>query len=161
MTIEQYRIPKTVWTEADFDQMSWHDVHVHAVAFRPDILELWLDIDYIFSWVAPQQTETYYSFWVAPATLIFENVYDLEFTIGSRVGEMSLQGIGRTGPSAPRFPVTKQHEWHWLLEFNEGQMTFSSVGFTQFTRRLPTLVQTQRLGFEQRGGISFERAEAS
>jgi hypothetical protein len=53
MAIQQYTIQKPVWTEADFEQMGWHDVHIHAVAFRPEIFELWLDIDYIFGWVDP------------------------------------------------------------------------------------------------------------
>jgi hypothetical protein len=79
-------IEKPVWTEADFEQMGWHDVHVHAVAFRPQIFELWLDMDYIFRWVDPHDGETHYSFWVAPATLVFENVYDLKFDIESHDG---------------------------------------------------------------------------
>jgi hypothetical protein len=94
MAIQQHSLEKAVWAEADFEQMGWHDVHVHAFAFRPEIFELWLDIDYIFSWVDPHGGETHYSFWVAPATLAFENVYDLKFDIESHDGVLSLQGIG-------------------------------------------------------------------
>ena len=28
-------LAKTVWTQADFDQMSWHDNEVHAIAIEP------------------------------------------------------------------------------------------------------------------------------
>jgi hypothetical protein len=28
-------VAKTVWTEADFDAMDWHDNAVHAVALEP------------------------------------------------------------------------------------------------------------------------------
>jgi hypothetical protein len=28
-------VAKTVWTDADFDTMSWHDNAVHAVALEP------------------------------------------------------------------------------------------------------------------------------
>jgi len=157
MTAQQHKIEKPVWTEADFEQMGWHDVHVHAVAFRPELFELWFDIDYILSWVDPQGGETHYSFWVAPATLVFENVYDLKFDIESHDGDMSLQGIERSDASTPRNAVTKQTEWRWLLDFNEGQMTLRSVGYSQFTRRPPVLVRAQQLTLEQRGGVSFDR----
>ena len=157
MTTQQHKIEKPVWTEADFEQMGWHDVHVHAVAFRPETFELWLDIDYIFSWVDPQGSETHYSFWVAPATLVFENVYNLKFDIESPDGDMSLQGIERSAASTPRNAVTKHTEWRWQLDFNEGQMTLRSVGYSQFTRRPPVLVRAQQLTLEQRGGVSFDR----
>src|SRR4051794_40935091 len=153
MTIQQHSIEKPVWTEADFEQMGWHDVHVHAVAFRPDVSELWLDIDYIFSWVEPHGDETHYSFWIAPATLVFENVYDLQFDFESQDGDLTLQGIERSDASAPRNAVTKQAEWRWLLDFNNGQANLRSIGFSQFTRRPPILVRAQHLTLEQRGGI--------
>jgi hypothetical protein len=157
MSTEQYTLEKPVWTEADFEQMGWHDIPVHAVAFRPELFELWFDIDYIFNWVSPKGAENYYSFWIAPATLVFENFYELEFDIESQGGEMSLQGIERSDPRTPRNNSEKRTEWRWLLEFNEGQITFRSVGFSQFTRRPPLFVRSQRLTLEQRRGISFER----
>jgi hypothetical protein len=49
-------VAKTIWTDADFDAMSWHDNAVHAVAFEPqpsDPRRLLLDIDYIVEWVPP------------------------------------------------------------------------------------------------------------
>jgi hypothetical protein len=35
--------------------MGWHDVHIHAVAFRAELFEFWLNMDCIFSWVHPQR----------------------------------------------------------------------------------------------------------
>jgi len=157
MTTQPYTLEKPVWTEADFEQMGWHDVHIHAVAFRPEFFELWFDIDYILSWVDPHGDDKYYSFWLAPATLAFENIYDLRFDIESHDGDISFQGIERSDPRAPRNAVEKRTEWHWLLDLNEGQITFRSVGFSQFTRRPPIFVRSQRLTLEQRGGVSFIR----
>jgi hypothetical protein len=156
MSIPEYTIQKPVWSEADFEQMGWHDVHVHAAAFGFEILEWWLDIDYIFSWVDPSNGQSCYSFWIAPATLVFETVYDLKMEIESRNGELSLQSIARDQASA-RNALPNRTEWRWVLEFNEGTVTFRSVGFSQFTRRPPILTQAQRLMIEQRGGISFDR----
>ena len=157
MTTQPFTLEKPVWTEADFEQMGWHDVHIHAVAFRPEIFELWLDIDYIFSWVDPKGAETHYSFWVAPVTLVFTNVHTLRFDLESHDGDLSLQGIGRSEPCAARNAefLTKKTEWLWLLDCNEGEIAFRSVGFSQFTRRPPVLLQAQQLTLEERGGISF------
>jgi hypothetical protein len=50
-------VAKTVWTEADFDAMDWHDNAVHAVALEPALPDpgrLLLDLDYIVEWVAPR-----------------------------------------------------------------------------------------------------------
>ena len=163
MPFQDHKIQKPVWTEADFEQMGWHDVHVHAIAFHPEIFEFWLDIDYIFSWIDPQGNDKHYSFWLAPATLVFENVYDLKFEIESHDGDMELQGIERSEASAPRnaAAIPKQTEWRWLLGFNEGQIAFRSVGFSQFTRRPPVLVPVQQFTLEERGGISFDHESAT
>lgn len=157
MTIEPYTLEKPVWTEADFEQMGWHDVNIHAVAFRAEVFEFWLDVDYIFSWVHPQGEETHFRFWVAPATLVFTNVHSLRFDIESHDGDLSLQGIERSEPCSARNAecLDKKTEWLWLLDCNEGEITFRSVGFSQFTRRRPVLLQTQQLSPEERGGISF------
>jgi hypothetical protein len=157
MTTQPFTLEKPVWTEADFEQMGWHDVHIHAVAFRPEISELWLDIDYIFTWVDPRGAETHYSFWVAPATLVFTNVHSLRLDVESLDGDLSLQGIERSEPTAARNAeyLAKKTEWLWLLDCNEGEVAFHSVGFSQFTRRPPVLLQTRQLTLEERGGISF------
>jgi hypothetical protein len=157
MSHQVYTLEKPVWTEADFEQMGWHDVCLHAFALRPEIFELWLDIDYIFAWAAPKSEEKYYSFWVAPATLVFENVYGIKIDIESQGGEMSLQDIKRSDPRAPQNVAKNQTEWLWLLDFNQGEINFRSVGFSQFTRRSPFFGRSQRLTQEQRGGVSFGR----
>src|SRR5688500_14405121 len=126
MLIEPYTLEKPVWTEADFEQMGWHDARVHAIAFRPELFEFWLDVDYIYSWVHPKGDETYFRFWVAPVTLVFTNVYSLGFDIESFDGGLSLQGIERSEPQPPRHAdyISKQTEWLWRLDCNEGEVTF-------------------------------------
>jgi hypothetical protein len=157
MTLEPYILEKSVWTEADFEQMGWHDVHIHAIAFRAELFEFWLDVDYIFSCVHPQGDETNFRFWVAPATLVFTNVHSLRFDIDSHDGDLSFQCIERSEPNRPKNAdyIPKQTEWLWRLDCNEGEVTFRSVGYSQFTRRPPVLLQAQQFALEERGGISF------
>lgn len=159
MTGQSFTLEKPVWTDADFVQMNWHDVHIHGIAFRAELFEFWLDVDYIFSWVHPEGEETYFRFWVAPATLVFTNVHDLKFDIESYNGALELQGIKRSEPGRPKNAehISKQTEWLWLLDCIEGNVTFRSVGFSQFTRRSPVLQQALQLKLEERGGISFSR----
>jgi len=39
-----------VWTMADYDQMSWHDVQIHAIATDRDSFRLLFDLDYMLRW---------------------------------------------------------------------------------------------------------------
>src|SRR5947209_5626308 len=71
--VESGALDRVVWTQEDFDAMSWHDATVHGIGFDED--ELWaerllLDLDYIVSWVKPTPPDEHYSFLVAPATLV-------------------------------------------------------------------------------------------
>jgi hypothetical protein len=52
---EKYELEKWVWSEADFEEMVWHDARIHAIAFLPDSFEFVLDIDYILRWVQPAE----------------------------------------------------------------------------------------------------------
>ena len=64
-----------VWTDADFERMSWHDNHVHAIRFvegQNGEGELVLDIDYILEWQKADGAA--FLFRVQPATLVFHGV---------------------------------------------------------------------------------------
>ena len=73
---DKFDAEKWQWTEQDFERMVWHDCFLYAMAFPPNSFELLLDIDYIFKWVEPEEQDQPFKFWVAPVTLVFENVYD-------------------------------------------------------------------------------------
>src|SRR5687768_16247891 len=94
-----YEIEKWVWSQEDFDLMGWHDVTVHAFALLPERFEFLLDIDYILKWEEPEPPDRYYTFWVSPATLVFEGVQNIkvDLDIGS-IQDIDLQGIEREGP---------------------------------------------------------------
>lgn len=151
----EYELEKLVWSEADFEQMGWHDATIHAFAFAPESYELFLDIDYILQWINPTTTDGTYQFVIAPATLIFESVFDIIINIETQVGDCSLQGIER---SAERLtPNGKFTEWEWILDTNEGTISFSATGFKQYFRQRPVLGKSQMFTLAERGGINFSR----
>jgi hypothetical protein len=153
-----YKLEKAVWTEADFDQMGWHDVVIHGIAFDAAKYELLLDIDYIFAWVDPEPSSKYFSFWISPCTLVFRNVPDFKAGIDGGLG-LQLQGLTQANPRRPRNAdfITEKTEWTWTLELNQGNISFSAVGFTQFTRKTPKHWESQFFQIDERAGISFEK----
>ena len=98
---QPFEVKKSLWTEQDFDEMGWHDVHIHALAFDSENFELLLDIDFLFAWVDPAPGEKYYSFWISPCTLAFSNVHSLKaqieggFGFGLEISEVSRELAGR------------------------------------------------------------------
>jgi hypothetical protein len=155
---QEYEIEKWVWTESDFEIMGWHDSQIHALAFLPEDFEIIFDIDYIFQWVHPGLNETYFKFWIAPATLVFENVYDLEFDLESYNVELEIDNIRREDARRPHNAqyIGREIDWLWIIECQEGEIRFRSVGYKQFIRALPQLRKAQTLDLKTRG-FSFAR----
>jgi hypothetical protein len=83
--MSEEQLEKAVWTDADFVTMGWHDATVHAIAFHEDEqnAELLLDLDYIVRWIDPEPPAEHLTFLVAPATLVFENVWGLDGELGA------------------------------------------------------------------------------
>jgi hypothetical protein len=155
---EKYELEKWVWTEADFEQMGWHDARIHAIAFLPEGFELVLDIDYILRWVQPAENETRYKLWVAPATLVFENVHDLRIDLEPFAG-VEIQDIHREDPQEPKNAehIGRDTEWRWVIEAQEGEISLRAVGYKQYFRSEPALGSEQSLEAGVRGGFSFGR----
>jgi hypothetical protein len=152
--IKQYEIEKWVWDETDFEIMGWHDSRIYAVAFYSESFEFALDIDYIFQWVHPPENETYFKFWVAPATLVFENVYDLEFNIEIGFGEiLEIADLERTQEK----DFDNKEIWQWILSTQQGEIKFKSSGYKQFIRKEAVFGHSQTIDTSVRGGISFHR----
>ena len=138
----------------DFDQMGWHDCRIHGFAFG-DNYRLLLDIDYIFAWVNPCMGEVYYSFWVSPCTLVFENVFDLNI----HAEDMSMEILSLTREDAGK-PLNaefigRDQQWKWLFECTAGEIELTAVGYTQYVRAQPKHISEQHFALEERGGVSF------
>jgi hypothetical protein len=148
-----YNLEKWVWTEADFEIMGWHDSQIHAMAFCSEDFELVLDIDYILKWIHPQPGEIYFSFWVAPATLVFENIYDLELNLSPCRGFIEIEGIERTALVFES--IDKRDYYSWTIACQEGEIKFNASGYNQYFRADPTY-GGQRLD-RKSIGYSFDR----
>lgn len=152
-----HRLVKSLWTEADFDVMGWHDATLHAIALPIDTFELALDIDYILEWIPPGPGETPFRFRLAPATLVFWNVHDLHIDLSPQ-DDLTIADIERSDPTRPPNAehVGREVEWRWTIACHVGAISFRSCGFRQHLRAPPVL-GSQSLSLEERGGISFDR----
>ncbi len=148
-------VAKTVWTDADFDQMNWHDNEVHAIALEPALPEpgrLLLDIDYIVQWVPPQPPSRLLSFWICPATLVFDPASDLttEIDLEGFSFSLSLESVQRSGPD-------EHGIFEWTLDGDRFTVGLRASGFTQYLRRAPVYSSRTGLTVDERGGFSFSR----
>jgi hypothetical protein len=162
--------------------MGWHDSCVHAVAVEDDgWSRLLLDLDYIVGWVRPEPPETAMRFWVAPATLVFENVWDLEGDIAAASGvaqrvlllidvvrrESDVMIDVRSGHRERWMSgMAGSHDWskgppetasldRWEIAGHNFALRFLADGFHQHFRAGPTLIAKQKLTSAERRGISF------
>lgn len=159
MEQQQNLLEKMIWSNDDFENMGWKDTFIHAIATVPEKYEIWLDIDYIVRWVNPNSTENTFSFWVAPATLVFSNVCDLEIHLESQSGGFLIRSFERSDEQLT--PNKEMNVWLWEFDLDEGNLSFRTTGFTQFFRRKPSLTHSQQLSISERGGISFNRESSS
>ena len=156
--MENFKLEKKIWTDTDFDIMGWHDCKVYAISFFDGAsFELALDIDYIFKWIKPNDNDTYFKFWVAPATLVFKNVHDLNINLDSI--DFKIDEIVRSNPIRPKNAdyVGDVFEYDWTVETSSGVLTFKSIGYLQIIRQNPNLSDHQFVDIKERGGVSFER----
>jgi len=149
-------LKKKIWTDSDFDEMNWQNCLIYAVAFYPATYEVSFDIDYVFY---TEKHDGCDRFWMSPATLVFSNVNDLEFSIESWNGGLQIASMERTAIGKPRNLeyINRDIEWLWLIDCEEGEIKLKSVGFNQYIRRPPILTEGQSLSLEERGERSFSR----
>jgi hypothetical protein len=153
--LSDFHLEKLVWDDQDFEVMGWHDATLWSTLAMRESYEFLVDLDYIFSWVPPAPGETYFKFWVAPVTMVFENASDIVLDIKSSQGSIEVADLHRNllGPS----PNDKFTQFRYTFECQEGTVSLEATGFKMHVRRLPTLVDAQSLDFSQRGGVSFDR----
>ena len=154
----------TTYTEADFDQLSWHDNYIYGFHIligdceQGDWRSDWvLDIDYIVEWVCEKDGGC--QFRVAPATLTFHDVTDLRMAVDwgksgfqTAIHEVSISHITRSQIENQKICLDRPY-YNWEIETNfpkEGHITFGASGFTQVLRTEPLLIDEQKLSPSQR-----------
>jgi hypothetical protein len=148
-------LDKCVWSDEDYDVMGWHDATVHALALDWDRADpasgqgatLLLDIDYIVSWI---HTDGPYRFEVAPATLVFEDVWNLSGDLDvSAGGPLQMLALNRTG------------DGEWEFDGVGFSLGFRAPGFRQHFRSQPIANgERQTLSEARRGGPCFATPSA-
>ncbi len=138
-----YKLEKQVWTDKDFEQMGWHDCNVYKIRLADD---LELDIDYILQWNKPDLEGLPFTFWVAPATLVFKSVQNLtfDFDIGFE-NAFEIEDIESEGENC------------WTIITQQGEIQFASKGYEQHIRQQPFFEFGQTISFIERNGHSLDR----
>ena len=148
-----YLPKKPIWSDQDFEVMGWHDVTLWSMVAYPDNFEFLVDMDYIFNWVHPGPGETYFKFWVAPVTMVFENASDVRINVDSQQGCIEIAEFHREllGPS----PNGKYTQYRFKFDCQEGEIALEATSFKMYLRRPPTLLDRQSFGLAERGGVNF------
>lgn len=147
---------KKVYTTKDFEVLNWHDCKIYGFAFDDATFKFYLDIDFIIEWINPLNEDDGYKFKIAPATLVFENVWNLVFDIETNLA-LSIDDVSMLNP---HFPKNKDYlpeimEYDWTITLLQGEISFKSIGFELYIKKSPEIVIEQALGLNERGGISF------
>lgn len=140
-------------SDNNYNEMSWHDCRVYAIAFDKSNSRLLLDIDYITKWVKPNDSSEHYSFWVSPCTLIFNNVWNLKVDLETNL-EMVINEITRENAHEAK-NLNGKIEYDWQIELLQGEIKFKSIGYNLYLRKEPVLSQSQELSLKERGGFGF------
>jgi hypothetical protein len=153
--VSVYELEKEVWSESDFDFMGWHDASIWSMVSNAEKFEYLFDIDYIFKWVDPKENETYFKFWVAPVTMVFENAFDVKIDIESQQGLIEVAELHMENPELT--PNGKFTSHSYRFECQEGEISLKATGFKMYVRQKPKLIQGQSFEYEERGGVNFGR----
>jgi hypothetical protein len=148
-------LDKATWTDADFAVMGWHDCRIHAINVgehedgTPPSARLLLDLDYVVRWVDPVRPARHFTFWVAPATLVFDRAWDITGQIGPLHDLLEIADLHRLDPPDDR------PEPLWHVEGQSFDLRLRAGGFRQHLRQPPRHVARQVLTRAERGAPGF------
>jgi len=145
-------MPEQVWTHQQFEEMSWHDNHVHGLRIvegSHGAGELVLDLDFILEWnCGPDGCK----FQIVPAALTFLEVTNLRIaldwaTTTAALGPFSISGIERSSERRERYVA---QIWKILINWPNGEIVFEASGFVQRATGTPVLSNGQCLSADER-----------
>ncbi len=146
-------VDRREWSDIDFHQMDWHDVHIHGMAAVSDRFELRFDIDYILEWLCPSSKGGPIRFRIAPATLVFKDAGAVKATLDAEQGLASIDEIIRV--KRDRRSGASIDTWDWNIRCHEGEISFEASGFQMVLRASPVFIDLPYLNSEARGLPSF------
>ena len=138
-----HELEKNIWTDADFEKMGWHDNQIYKICLTED---LELDIDYIFKWNNPDIEGLPFTFWIAPATLVFKKIKNLSFDFDTQFEDSFEIDV-----------IERENSNQWTIITQHGDIQFISDGFEQFIRQAPSFQFGQTISYAERYGYSLDR----
>lgn len=145
-----------IFTNENFEEISLHDNKIHGVQFCVDHekfqSDVVFDIDYIVEWECDSKCE----FIVAPATLRFHNVTDLNLSInwGDSGFQNSVSGPFilelKREPAETKMRIDKYYRWEIVCNNEKHNISFGASGFTMKLQSEPVASDEQYLGVEER-----------
>ena len=143
-----------LWTEKDFEQMGWHDNHVHGLQIIEGEYgagQLILDIDYILEWINADEGKC--RFRILPSILKFRGVMNLRLALDyatptAGLGPFSIHAIERKIEPRERYDA---QIWTIVINWPEGEIRFEAEGYEQRGMREPQIADEQYLSSKDRG----------
>jgi hypothetical protein len=144
------------WSTPDFDEMSWHDVHVHGFSLEnfddtTGCSDLVLDIDYILEWL---NEGAEFRFKVCRAELRFEKVFALKVALDYAASSAGMSPFALSQIRREEITYhTGARGFKWCLEINwplGGLVEFESPSFKQSLVGEPRYQTGQWLSSEYR-----------
>jgi len=165
-----------IYTEADFEHLSWHDCSIWAIELRAGnpaegdwTSDLVLDIDFIVAWICGVGGRGG-QFRMAPASLVFHGVTDPKINIdwGTSGFQVSLHPVSIGNIEREQIQDQKVHldrtYYSWRIRLNwpeSGEIAFGAVGFTQTLLAEPTLTENHGLSLSERTRLKGNKTDAS
>lgn len=142
-----------VWTQHQFDEMSWHDNHVHAIRIEEGEQgagKLILDLDYILEWL--NDAGGNYRFSILPVTLTFREVTNLRMSVDyatptAALGPFSIHAIEHRTEQRERYAAQL---WKIVINWPSGEISFEAQGYEQRGVGTPSLTDKQCLRPQER-----------
>ncbi len=142
----KYELEKNIWTDTDFEKMGWHDSNIYKIGLTEDLA---LDIDYILQWNKPDIEGLPFTFWVAPATVVFKKIRNLRFELDTAFNNtFEIENIEKNETDGGT---------SWTIITRQGDIGFISEGYTQYIRQEPSFQFGQSISYAERFGWSLER----
>src|SRR5262249_38588434 len=141
-----------IWTDQQFEEMSWHDNHVHGLRIEEGEYgsgELALDLDYIVEALCDGAR---YTFRIVPVYLRFLGVTNLRVVLAystptAALGPFSIHAIERRNEVRERYVAQL---WKIAINWPQGEIVFEAKGFDHPAMGTPLVSELQRLRPEER-----------
>ncbi|HEY4309510.1 MAG TPA: hypothetical protein VGN12_08670 [Pirellulales bacterium] len=159
---------RTIYDDADFDELSWHDCSVWRFELRVGdsaeedwTADLLLDLDFIADGFYGTDGTVQYA--MAPATLSFQGVTDLKMTLDfgdsgfqTAIHAFSVDRIEREPVRDQKVYLDRTY-YRWTIFGNwpqSGDLSFGAVGFTLKLACEPITKPTYTLSLQERARLS-------